>query len=154
MHRYGKQLTGLLCGRAVREERIMHMKILGWQWLLTLCLLSVVLAGCGQPRAEASIPATAGTAAGAELFNRLGCAACHQPHGNGPGPALAGLYGTTIALENGEEVVVDEAYLRRSILEPQAQIHAGYLPLMPSFAGQVNDDELAALVEYIRTLTE
>jgi cytochrome c551/c552 len=135
----------------------MQTKILCWQWVLSICVITVMLAACGQPRVEASIPdraAAVDTAGGAELFQQKGCVACHQMNGKGPGPSLAGLYGTTITLESGEEVRVDEQYIRNSILAPQSQIHAGYPPIMPAYAGRISDDELSALVTHIRTLQE
>ena len=144
------------------------MKAIGlkWQGLLVMGLIAVLLAGCGSrsnPESNRSANTRAdentnigasATANGSELFNSLDCIHCHQMNGRGPGPSLAGIYGTSITLASGESVTVDEEYIRTSILDPRAQIHEGYQPMMPPFAGRVNDEELAALVEYIRSLSE
>jgi len=90
--------------------------------------------------------------AGQALFASLGCAACHTGVEGAIGPPLEGLSGSQVPLEDGTEVTADEAYLRESILNPQAHIVAGYQPIMPSFAGRVSEEELAALVAYIQSL--
>ncbi len=90
--------------------------------------------------------------AGAQFFQNFGCSSCHVMQGQGTGPSLVGLFGKQVQLENGDVVVADEQYIRRSILDPQAQIVKGYPPIMPTFAGQINEDELMRLVEYIRNL--
>ena len=92
------------------------------------------------------------TAAGAQLFERLGCDSCHQPDGSGRGPSLLGLFGSQVQLESGEVVTADEDYLRESILQPQAKIVAGFEPIMPSYEGQVSEEQLQQLVAYIKSL--
>lgn len=88
--------------------------------------------------------------AGAQLFSNLGCAACHLPDGNGAGPSLVGLWGEEVRLADGQTVVADISYIRSSILDPQAQIVEGYAPIMPTYAGQIDEEELLTLIEYIR----
>ncbi|GGE07774.1 cytochrome c oxidase subunit 2 [Aureimonas endophytica] len=90
--------------------------------------------------------------AGGRLFVRLGCAGCHAGRSPVHAPDLAGLWNRTIPLADGSQVLVDERYLRDSILQPRREIAAGYEPIMPSFAGSVSEDELAQLVAYIRAL--
>jgi cytochrome c oxidase subunit 2 len=94
---------------------------------------------------------------GAELFSRLACNTCHREGEATPdlparGPTLAGLFGTEVTLVGGDTVVADEGYIRRSILEPQAQVVAGWQPIMPTFKGQVTEEQIATLVDYIRSL--
>lgn len=91
-------------------------------------------------------------AAGEALFQRLGCIVCHKMDGNGIGPSLVGLLGKTVELENGQKVVADIQYIRDSILDPHVQIVAGYSPIMPTFQGQIDEQELFQLVEYITAL--
>lgn len=91
---------------------------------------------------------------GAGLFNNLGCANCHAASGQGVGPALVGLWNSQVQLSSGETVTADVQYIRRSIIDPQAQIVAGYPPVMPTYAGQITEEELLLLVEYIRSLGE
>ncbi|MGH2542022.1 MAG: c-type cytochrome, partial [Ardenticatenaceae bacterium] len=89
--------------------------------------------------------------AGAALFEELGCAGCHRMDGSGPGPSLQGVFGTEVPLENGETVVADETYIRESILDPQAKIVEGYQPIMPTFEGQVSEEQLVQLIETIKS---
>ena len=90
--------------------------------------------------------------AGEELFTDLACNTCHRPDSQGRGPVLDGLFGRTIALQNGDTVVVDEAYLRESILNPAAKLTAGFQPIMPTFQGIVTEEQLLGLVEYVKSL--
>jgi cytochrome c oxidase subunit 2 len=69
------------------------------------------------------------------------------------GPSLHGIYGTEQRLADGSTVVVDDAYLRNSILHPASQIVEGYAPVMPSFEGRLDDGQLSDLVAYIRSLS-
>jgi cytochrome c oxidase subunit II len=90
--------------------------------------------------------------AGAKLFADLACNTCHRPDAQGRGPVLEGLFGKSVALQNGETVVVDEAYVRESILTPAAKITAGFQPIMPTFQGLVTEEQLLELVEYVKSL--
>ena len=87
---------------------------------------------------------------GKRMFQNFGCAGCHGD--SNQGPSLVGIYGKEEELENGETVLVDDAYLRESILVPNAKIVKGYQPIMPYFDAQLDDDEVATLIEYIRSL--
>ena len=89
---------------------------------------------------------------GAELFTQFACNTCHMAEDQQRGPVLNGLFGSRVELASGETVVADAAYIRESILNPQAKIVAGYPPIMPTFQGQVSEEQLLALVEYIRSL--
>ncbi|MGD1155292.1 MAG: cytochrome c oxidase subunit II [Terriglobia bacterium] len=88
--------------------------------------------------------------AGAKLYDQLACITCH---GTGKGPSLSGVYGKPVKLSDGSTVVVDDAYLRESVLYPSAKIVAGYPPLMPTFKGQVTEDQLLQLIAYIKSLS-
>lgn len=89
---------------------------------------------------------------GQKLFADLGCITCHRPDGTGRGPVLQGVFGKTVTLENGQNVVVDESYVRESILNPTAKITAGFQPVMPTFQGQISEDGLLQLIAYIKSL--
>lgn len=92
--------------------------------------------------------------AGKDLFeNKLGCASCHQQNDQGRGPKLAGIYGKEQKLTTGQSVVADDEYIRNSILNPTAQIVEGYQPIMPTFKGQVTEEQLVSLVAYIKSLS-
>ena len=99
--------------------------------------------------------ATEGTLAqrGARLFNELACSTCHLDTGQGRGPLLHDIIGTTVELQDGSTVVVDEAYLRESILNSQAKVVKGFQPLMPTFQGLVSEEGLAALIEHLKSLS-
>ncbi|HEX8287560.1 MAG TPA: cytochrome c oxidase subunit II [Pyrinomonadaceae bacterium] len=92
-------------------------------------------------------------AAGQDLFqNKLGCASCHQQNDQGRGPNLMGIYGKDVRLVGGQVVKADDEYIRNSILNPQSQIVEGYQPIMPTFKGQVSEEQLVQLVTYIKSL--
>jgi len=94
-----------------------------------------------------------GEHAGKELLEKHGCLGCHSLDGTAKvGPTLQGIWGRSVTVvSNGKEhsVTVDEAYLRRSLLEPNAEVTKGFPPIMPSFAGKLTDAEIKALVEFI-----
>ncbi len=91
---------------------------------------------------------------GKDLFNnRLGCASCHAGGANQRGAKLEGIWGTNVKLVNGQSVKVDEEYVRNSILNPSGQVVEGFQPIMPTFKGQVSEEQLVALVAYIKSLS-
>jgi cytochrome c oxidase subunit II len=98
-------------------------------------------------------PTVSAAAAGERLFNQLGCANCHLPNGSGRGPSLAGLYGREVKLEGGQTLVADETYIRDSILNPNRQVVAGYQPIMPSYQGQLSEEQLVDLIAYVKSLS-
>lgn len=90
---------------------------------------------------------------GEQLITRNACGTCHSSDGTDLiGPTFQGLWQSEVALESGETVTADENYLRESILEPNAKIVDGYDPVMPTFAGTLNDRQIEAIIEYIKTL--
>jgi cytochrome c oxidase subunit 2 len=93
-------------------------------------------------------------AAGRGLYESLGCASCHGANAEGGrGPALIGLYGSKVTLSNGPMATADEGYLRESILNPQAKIVSGFGPIMPSFQGQIPEEQLLQVVAYMKSLS-
>jgi cytochrome c oxidase subunit 2 len=93
-------------------------------------------------------------AAGQKLFSDLACNTCHRPDAQGRGPVLQNLFGKTVELASGERVVADEAYIRESILNPQAKITVGFQPIMPTFQGLVTEEQLLELIEYVKSLKQ
>ncbi len=88
---------------------------------------------------------------GEVLFRSLGCSGCHagsRVHA----PPLQGIYGQQVHLSDGTTRLADDAYIRDSILMPSRDIVAGYENIMPSFAGQVSDEQVLDLTAYIRSL--
>ena len=92
--------------------------------------------------------------AGQKLFADLACNTCHRPDAQGRGPVLQNLFGKTVELNTGERVVVDEAYVRESILNPQAKVTLGFQPIMPTFQGLVTEEGLLELIEYVKSLKQ
>lgn len=92
---------------------------------------------------------------GEQLYNQQGCAGCHSLDGSaGVGPTWQGLYGTTgREMTDGSTVTVDENYLRRSILESQAQVVQGFAPTMPSYAN-LSERQVSALVAFIKAQSD
>ena len=91
---------------------------------------------------------------GETLFQNLGCSTCHRFDVQGRGPNLTGVFGKPVALEDGRTVTADENYVRESILVPAAKVVSGFKPIMPSFQGQVSEDQLNALVAYVKSLSQ
>lgn len=91
---------------------------------------------------------------GKDLFEaKLGCASCHTSGPQQRGPKLEGVYGQPVKLMGGQTVVANDEYIRNSILNPGAQVVEGYQPIMPTFKGQVTEEQLVSLVAYIKSLS-
>jgi cytochrome c oxidase subunit 2 len=88
---------------------------------------------------------------GYALFRQLGCSGCHDARSTVHAPLLQGLPGRTVHLQDGRTLVADDNYLRDSILLPSKDVVAGYAPVMPSFAGQVSEEDIQALIAYLRS---
>ena len=93
-------------------------------------------------------------AAGAKLFQDLVCNTCHMGDTQGRGPVLTGVYGKPVQLQGGGTVIADDAYIRESIVNPQAKIVAGFQPIMPTFQGLVTEEQLLQLIAYVRSLSQ
>jgi cytochrome c oxidase subunit II len=140
-----------------------------WLALLLIVMLTLSIAACGDddnggtaatPTPAATQPAATQPPAGGDGDAEAGrqiagtqCVACHSFDGSpSVGPTWQGLYGSEITLESGETVVADDEYIRQSIVDPNAQIHEGYPPVMPSFEGTLSDEQIDNIIAFIRTL--
>ena len=93
--------------------------------------------------------------AGAKLVAQNGCTACHSLDGKkGVGPSFKGTWGQERAFADGTNAVMDENYVRNSILNPQGQVVKGYAPVMPTFQGKLSDRQIDAIIAYLKTLKE
>ena len=120
-----------------------HSGMVGWIQVMEPNDYEAWMSGAGsQPLAVA----------GQKLFSELGCVTCHRSDTQGRGPDLAGVFGKPVRLQDGRTVTADENYIRESILEPGAKIVQGFKPVMPTFQGLVNDEQLNALVDYVKSL--
>jgi cytochrome c oxidase subunit 2 len=115
---------------------------------------SVVVMEPAQYEAWLSGGAVAGSLAntGQGIFQSLGCSTCHRFDTQGRGPNLIGVFGKPVLLEDGRTVIADENYIRESILSPAAKVVSGFKPIMPTFQGIVSEEQLNALVAYIKAL--
>ncbi len=93
------------------------------------------------------------SATGEKVFAELGCVTCHRSDTQGRGPNLQGVFGKPVLLEDGRTVTADENYVRESILDPGAKIVNGFKPVMPTFQGLVSEEQLNALVAYVKSLS-
>lgn len=87
---------------------------------------------------------------GYDLYRRAGCSGCHDAGSTVHAPDLTNLLGSRVHLADGREIVADEGYVRDSLLVPNKDIVAGYAPVMPSYAGQLGEEDILAIIEYIR----
>ncbi len=94
--------------------------------------------------------------AGRYIYERKGgCRSCHSPDGTANvGPTFAGAWGQRHAMKDGTEALVDENYVRESILDPMAKIRAGFEPVMPTYRGRLSDREIDAVIAYLKTLAK
>ncbi|HEX8161169.1 MAG TPA: cytochrome c oxidase subunit II [Pyrinomonadaceae bacterium] len=91
-------------------------------------------------------------ATGEKLFQSTGCATCHRLDTQGRGPNLTGVYGKPQQLADGTTVTADDAYVRESILNPRAKTVAGFQQIMPTYQGQLSEEQVLQLIAYIRSL--
>jgi cytochrome c oxidase subunit 2 len=91
---------------------------------------------------------------GEQAFQQLGCNTCHRTDVQGRGPNLVGVFGKPVLLEDGRTVMANEDYVRESILNPAAKVAAGFKPIMPTFQGIVSEEQVNALVAYIKSLSQ
>jgi cytochrome c oxidase subunit 2 len=89
---------------------------------------------------------------GEKLFHQFGCANCHHLDDSGRCPRLTNLYGREVQIEGGGKVIADDTYIRESILNPRAKIVWGWQPIMPTFQGQLSEDQVIALIAYIKSI--
>ena len=123
-----------------------HSGMGGWVYVMEQADFENWLAGntSGQTPVEA----------GRDLFeNKLGCSSCHAGGPQQRGAKLEGIFNKDVKLVGGDVVKADEQYIRNSILNPASQVVEGFQPIMPTFKGQVTEDQLNSLVAYIKSLS-
>ena len=94
------------------------------------------------------------SASGEKIFAELGCSTCHRSDVQGRGPNLQGVYGRPVQLADGRTVTADENYLRECILDPGSKRLKGFQPIMPTFQGLVSEEQVNALVAYIKSISD
>lgn len=120
-----------------------HSAMIGWVIVMQPAEYAQWLSGSAGRKSMAEV--------GAELYQQYACITCH---GTGRGPSFVGLYGSTVKLANGQTVVADDEYLRECILNPSSRRVAGYEPIMPTFQGQLKEEQILQLTAYIKSLAK
>ncbi|HMI82717.1 MAG TPA: cytochrome c oxidase subunit II [Polyangiaceae bacterium] len=95
-----------------------------------------------------------GVASGEDLFVAKACHTCHRTDSTARAPQLSGLIGKTVHLEGGQTVTADETYIRESIVNPATKVVAGYQPIMPTYRGQLSEEEIIQLIRYVGSLKQ
>jgi cytochrome c oxidase subunit II len=121
-----------------------HSKMIGWVYVMKPVDYAAWLAGQMKDQSMAK--------EGGLLFNRLGCATCHVANDTGTAPSLVGIYGKPETLRDGSTRMVDETLIRQAIIEPNSILLPHYSPIMPTFKGQVNEEQILQLMAYIKSL--
>jgi cytochrome c oxidase subunit II len=121
-----------------------HADMIGWVYVMSQSDYAAWLAGGARNESMAQT--------GERLFNNLGCITCHVPEGGGRGPSLVGIFGKPETLRSGETRVVDENLIRQAIITPNSIILPNYAPVMPTFQGQINQEQLLDLIAFIKSL--
>jgi cytochrome c oxidase subunit II len=122
-----------------------HAIMGGWVTVMEPSDYAAWLSGSGEANANP-------VAAGEKLFAEKACNTCHLSDGKGRAPSLNGVAGAKVLLADGSTVTADDVYLRESILNPNAKIVAKYQALMPTFQGQLTEEQLLNLMAYIKSL--
>jgi cytochrome c oxidase subunit 2 len=120
-----------------------HSQMLGWIVAMDPADFATWLDGQGSQSLAAQ---------GDHLFQQLGCNGCHRTDSLARAPRLEGLYGQTVRFQDGGQLVADDAYIRESILNPSARVVDGWQPIMPTFQGQLSEEQVLALVAYVRAI--
>ena len=121
-----------------------HSGMIGWIDVMEPSEYQSWLAGGA---AEGSLASS-----GEKLFQQLACITCHRSDAQGRGPVLEGLFGKEVQLQDGGKVIADESHIRESILNPRAKVVAGFQPIMPTFQGQVSEEQVLQLIAYIKSI--
>jgi len=101
-----------------------------------------------QPKANMTM-----TEMGQELYAQLNCANCHTSTDTERAPSLLGIYGRQRKMDNGQTITVDDNYLRESLIDPYTHIVSGYTNTMPSYKGQLNEEDMQRLLTYMKSLS-
>jgi cytochrome c oxidase subunit II len=121
-----------------------HSQMIGWVYVMEPQDYANWLAGGEKTESMAQ--------EGERLFTQFGCDSCHVSDGTGRGPSLAGVYGKPEQLAGGETRVVDESLISEAIRVPNSVHVAGRQQIMPTYQGQLNDDQMLQLIAYIKSL--
>ena len=121
-----------------------HSEMIGWVYVMSPQDYAAWLAGGEKTESMAQ--------QGEQLFSQFGCGSCHAGGDNARGPSLAGVYGKPEKLQSGETRVVDETLIRQAILVPSTVSMPNYKEIMPTYQGQVDEEQVLQLIAYVKSL--
>jgi cytochrome c oxidase subunit 2 len=121
-----------------------HSQMIGWVYVMTPTDYAAWLAGGEQTASMAQ--------QGERLFSQFGCGTCHVSGSSGRGPSLAGIYGKPEKLASGQSQVVDEDLIRQAIVNPNSVRVLGYEAIMPTYQGQIDEEQVLQLIAYVKSL--
>jgi cytochrome c oxidase subunit 2 len=122
-----------------------HSQMIGWVYVMTPTDYAAWLAGGEKTESMAQ--------EGEQLFSQFGCGNCHAGGDTAQGPSLAGLYGKPQRMLNGQSAVVDETLIRQAILTPSSVQMPNYKSIMPTYQGQVDEEQMLQLIAYVKSLS-
>ncbi len=131
----------IFCGQYCGAD---HAEMIGWVYVMSDTDYAAWLSGGSKHESM--------TQTGERLFSELGCVTCHVADGTGPGPSLVGLYGKPEKLRDGSTKLLDETLIRQTIVNPNSILLPNYPPIMPSFQGRVNEEQVLQLIAYVKSL--
>jgi cytochrome c oxidase subunit 2 len=131
----------IFCGQYCGAD---HAEMIGWVYVMSAPDYAAWLTGGSKNESMAQT--------GERLFTQLGCVTCHVAEGTGRGPSLVGLYGKPQKLRDGSTKVVDETLIRQAIVNPNSILLPNYPPIMPTFQGQINEEQVLQLIAYVKSL--
>jgi cytochrome c oxidase subunit 2 len=100
---------------------------------------------------ESGPAVTTPAAQGEAIYRRMACASCHDAASTVHAPKLDGLFGSQVTLTDGRHVTADENYLRDAVMDPKREVVAGFDPIMPSYADQLDEEQLQSLIAYLKS---
>lgn len=121
-----------------------HSGMIGWVYAMEQREYQTWLEQGG---AEGSLAAE-----GEKLFHQYACANCHHFDNQGRCPNLRNLYGTKVQIDTGDWLTVDDTYIRNKLMNPREQVPNGFAPIMPTFQGQLSEEQIIALIAFIRSI--
>ena len=118
-------------------------------WLYLLMFLN----GCQSNTNKAEFIPGSPEHKGQDLFIRMACNACHSIDGSLKlGPTIKNQYGKEILHTDGSVVIIDDQYIRESLIDPLKHIAEGFTPIMPSYKPVLSDEDIENLIAYIKFL--
>ena len=116
-------------------------------------LILLLIIGCQKQTASNDFRHGSSEYKGQDIFNRMACNACHSVDGSLKlGPTIKSQYGKNILHTDGSIVIIDDQYIRESLVDPLKYIAEGYTPIMPSYKPVLSDDDIKNITAYIKAL--